>query len=136
MKNRNLILGLLGILLFACDAANAADRQFSVFVSVPIKNELTDQVKSFVTRELQELPDIKLVDNLSHEKDHYVISIVALPFRLPGGDTVGIALSYVFQDNDKIVHGVLTGLPDDLENLSELLVSIFDFKYLEPKRRN
>ena len=136
MKNRNLILGLLGILLFACDAANAADRQFSVFVSVPIKNELTDQVKSFVTRELQELPDIKLVDNLSHEKDHYVISIVALPFKLPGGDIVGVALSYVFQDCDKIMHGVLTGLPDDLENLSELLVSIFNFKLVEPNRRN
>jgi len=134
MKNRNLILGLLGILLFACDAANAADRQFSVFVSVPIKNELTDQVKSFVTRELQELPDIKLVDNLSHEKDHYVISIVALPFKLPGGDIVGVALSYVFQDCDKIMHGVLTGLPDDLENLSELLVSIFNFKLVEPNR--
>ena len=134
MKNRSLVLGLLGILLFACDATNAADRQFSVFVSVPIKNELTDQVKSFVTRELQELPDIKLVDNLSHEKDHYVISIVALPFKLPGGDIVGIALSYVFQDCDKIMHGVLTGLPDDLENLSELLVSIFNFKLLEPNR--
>ena len=136
MKNRNLILGLLGILLFACDAANAADRQFSVFVSVPIKNELTDQVKSFVTRELQELPDIKLVDNLSHEKDHYVISIVALPFKLTGGDIVGVALSYVFEDDHQIVHGVLTGSPDDLENLSELLVSIFNFKLLEPNRRN
>ena len=136
MKNRNLILGLLGILLFPYNVVNAVERQFPVLVSVPIKNELTDQVKSFVTRELQELPDIKLVDNLSHEKDHYVISIVALPFKLPGGDIVGVALSYVFQDCDKIMHGVLTGLPDDLENLSELLVSIFNFRLVEPNRRN
>ena len=134
MKNRSLILGLLGILLFACDAANAADRQFSVFVSVPIKNELTDYVKSTVTRELQGFPDIRLVDQLVHGKGQYVISIVALPFKLPGGDTVGIALSYVFQDCDKIMHGVLTGLPDDLENLSEVLVSIFNFKLVEPNR--
>ena len=136
MKNRSLILGLLGILLFACDAASAADRQFSVFVDVPVKNDLTDHVKSFVTRELQELPDIKLVDQLSHEKGHYIISIVAVPFRLPGGDTVGVALSYVFEDDHQIVHGVLTGSTDDLEILSEQLVSIFDFKYLEPNRRN
>ena len=134
MKNRSLVLGLLGILLFACGPANAADTQFSVFVSVPIKNELTDHVKRFVTRELQELPDIRLVDQLLLGKGQYVISIVALPFKLPGGDTVGIALSYVFQDCDKIMHGVLTGLPDDLENLSELLVSIFNFKLVEPNR--
>ena len=136
MKNRILISGLLCILLFACDAANAADRQFSVFLSVPIKNELTDHVKSFVTRELQELPDIKLVDQLSHEKGHYIISIVAVPFKLPSRVPIGAVLSYVFQDSDQIVHGVLTGLPDDLEKLSELLVSIFDFKYLEPNRHN
>jgi hypothetical protein len=135
MKNRILISGLLGILLFAYDAASAADRQFSVFVSIPIKNELTDHVRSTVTRELQKLPDIKLVDELLHEKGQYVISIVALPFKLPGGDTVGIALSYVFQDCDKIMHGVLTGFPDDLENLSEVLVSICYFKLVEPNRR-
>ena len=135
MKNRNLILGLLSILLFACDAADAADTEVSVFLSVPIKNELTDQVKSVVTRELQKLPDIKLEDNLLLESGHYVISIVALPFKLPSRATVGVVLSYVFQDNHQTVHGVLTGTPDDLVNLCERLASIFDFKFLEPNRR-
>ena len=134
MKNRSLILGLLGILLLAYDVANAADRQFLIFVSVPIKNKLTDHVRSFVTGELQGFPGIKLIDKLLHEKGHYVISTVALPFKLPSGVTVGVILSYVFQDSDQIMQGVLTGFPDDLENVSELLVSIFYFKLVEPNR--
>jgi hypothetical protein len=136
MRNRSLVLGLLGILLLACDAANAADRQISVFVSAPIKNELTDQVKSIVTRELQNIPGIKLVDKLLHGKGQYVISIVAVPFKLPSRVPVGVALSYVFQDSDQIVHGVLTGSPDDLENLCEELVSSFDIRLAAPNRRH
>lgn len=136
MKNRILVLGLLGALLFICNAARAGDRQFSVYVSVPIKNELTDHVKSFLTRELLERQDIRLIDEISHEERHYVISIVALPFKLPSRVAVGVVLSYVFEDGHQIVHGVLTGAPDDLEILSERVVSIFDFKYLEPNRHN
>ena len=136
MKSRSLILGLLGILLLACDGTNAADRQCSVFVSVPIKNELTDRVKSLVSRKLQKLPDIKLVDKSLHGQGQYVISIVAVPFRLPSRVAVGVALSYVFQDSDQIVHGVLTGSPDDLENLCEELVSSFDIRLAAPNRRH
>jgi hypothetical protein len=134
MKNRSLVLGLLGILLFGCNLAHAADRQFSVLVSVPIKNELTDRIKTFVTRELRELPDIKLVDNLSHEKGQYFISIVAVPLKLESNVTLGVALSYVFQDGDSIAHSVLTGSPDDLKNLCEELVSNFDITLVEPNR--
>jgi len=135
MKKRNLILASLGILLFVCHAVNSADRQFSVFVSVPIKNELTDHVKKIVIRELQELPDIKLEDNLSLEEGHYVISIIAEPIKLPNRVAIGVAISYVFQDSQQIAHGLLTGSPEDLENLCEQLVPMFDFKFIEPNRR-
>ena len=135
MKNRSLILGLLGILLFSCVAANATDRQFLVLVSVPIKNEFTDRVKSFVTREFRELPDIRLIDKSSHEKGQYYISIVAVPLKLESAVTVGVAVSYVFQEDDSIAHGVLTGAPDDLKDLCEALVLNFDITFVEPNRR-
>ncbi len=134
MKSRNLVLGLLAILLFAYDSVNAANRHFSVFVSVPIKNELTDSVKNIVTRELQKLPDIKLADELPHGNDQYVISIVAVPFKPKSRVAAGVVLSYVFQGNGLVVHGVLTGSFDDLEKLSELVVSIFDVRMVEPNR--
>ena len=134
MKKSSLVLGLLAILLFAYDLAIAVDRQFSVFVGVPIKNELTDTVKNISTRELQKLPDIKLADELSHENGQYVISIVAVPFKPPNHLAAGVVLSYVFQDGGQVVHGVLTGSFDDLEKLSELVVSIFDVSVLEPDR--
>jgi len=136
MKSRSLILGLLGILLFSCDAANTADRQFSVFVSIPIQNELTDHVKSIVTTELQKLPGIKLVDKMVNRNGQSVFSVVAVPFKLPSRVAVGVVLSYVFQNSDQIVHGVLTGSADDLENLCEELVSIFDIRLVDPNRRN
>ncbi len=136
MKNRSLILGLLGILLLACGAASASERQFLVSVSVPIKNEFTDRVKSFVIGEFRELPDIKLVDNSSHENGQYLISIVAVPLKLESAGTVGVAVSYVFQDGDSIAHGVLTGSPDDLKGLCEALVSNFDIAFVEPNRGN
>jgi hypothetical protein len=134
MKNKSLILGLLGILLFAWNAVNAADSRFPVLVSIPIKNELTDRVESIVTRELRELPDITLVDKSFHQKGRYLISIVAVPIKLPNGTTVGVALSYVFQADHCVVHSVLTGSPDDLKDLCESLVSNFDTTFVEPNR--
>ena len=136
MKNRSLILGLLGILLLACGVAHASDRQFLVLVSVPIKNEFTDRVKSFVTREFRELPDIKLVDKSSHENGQYLISIVAVPLELEGAGTIGVAVSYVFQDGDSIAHGVLTGALDDLKGLCEALVTNFYIAFVGPNRGN
>ena len=134
MKTSTLVLGLLTILLFAYDPAIATDRQFSVLVSVVVRNELTDTVKNIVTRELQKLPDIKLADELPHGNNQYVISIVAVPFKPRSRVAAGVVLSYVFQGNGLVVHGVLTGSFDDLEKLSELVVSIFDVRMLEPNR--
>ncbi len=134
MKNTRLIIGLLSIILFAYNAVNAADKQFSVLVSVPYENEFTGRVKSFVSRELRELPDVKLVDKLSRRKGEYFISIVAVPLKLASGATVGIAVSYVFQEGDWIGHNVLAGSPDDLKSLCEKIVSTFDIDLLEPSR--
>jgi len=55
--------------------------------------------------------------------------------KLPSRVAVGVVLSYVFQNSDQIVHGVLTGSPDDLENLCKQLVSICNFNFLESNRR-
>ncbi len=127
-------MGLLVTLLLACNAANAADRMFSVMVSVPVKNEFTDRVKSLITKELLKLPDVRLVSKLLNGKDQYRISVVAVPSNLESGVTIGIVVSHVFQDDDSISHSVLTGAPDDLEDLCEALVANFDTAFLEPER--
>lgn len=134
MNYKFLFFVLLGIFLFAYNA-NASDRQFSVFFNVPTENELTDQVKSFISRELRELPDVKLVDKLVHnKKGQYFISVAAVPIKLKSpSETIGVAVSFVFKEGDWTAHNILTG--SDLKSLCEKIVSIFDTMTLEPKRQ-
>ena len=60
MKYKYIIFGLISILLLSYNA-EAATKQFDVQFVVPTANELTDQVKSYGTRELRALHDVKLI---------------------------------------------------------------------------
>ena len=134
MKFMRLVFGILFILVLIYNA-DAGEKQFSVLVNVPIKNELTDRVKSFVTRELRGFSDIKLVDQLEHKNRQYFISIVPVQIKLTNGVIVGVAVSYVFQDGERIMHHVLTGSPEALKTLCQELVSAFDTTIIEPNRK-
>jgi len=133
MKNKCLIIVLLGIILFAYNA-NASDRQFSVLFNVSTENELTDRVKSFISRELRELPDVKIVDRLVREKGQYFISVAAVPIK-SSNITIGVAVSFLIQDGDRIMHDLLAGTKDDLKNICQNIVSSFDTTALEPSRQ-
>jgi hypothetical protein len=110
MKCKNLILGLLSILLLSYNA-EAADAKFKVQFVVPPWFELADQVKSYGTRELRAIHDVELVD-VNPNLSAYFISIYP-------------------QD---IEHAVLTGSPDQLKSLVEKIIAVFDTKWLEQKR--
>jgi hypothetical protein len=126
------IFSLISILLL-CYNAEAATKGFDVQFVVPAANELTDQVKSYGTRELRALHDVKLIDadpNLSA----YFISIYPVPMKLIDGRDWAVVVSYVIEKDHIIDHGVLTGSPDQLKSLVEKIIAYFDTKWLEPKR--
>jgi hypothetical protein len=122
-------------LIFVSHSLDAKDRIFSVVFNVPLENELTDMVRSFVTRELRELPDVKLVEKIKHGTGQYFISVVPQQVKLTGGRVVGVVVSFVIQDGDNIMHDVLIGPSDNLKGLCEKVVSIFDVRALEPYRK-
>jgi hypothetical protein len=132
MKCKIVIFGLISI-LFLTYSAEAASKQFDVQFVVPAANDLTDQVKSYGTRELRALHDVKLIGadpNLSA----YHISIYPVSLTLSTGITSGVVVSYVIEKDGIIEHAVLIGSPDQLKSLVEKIIAYFDTKWLEPKR--
>ena len=132
MKYKIVILGLITI-LFLTYSAEAATKQFDVQFVVDPTNELTDQVKSYGTRELRALRDVNIIGadpNLSA----YFISIYPVSLKLANGMTWAVVVSYVIEKDGIIEHAVLTGSPDQLKSLVEKIIAHFDTKWLEPKR--
>jgi hypothetical protein len=132
MKYKYIIFGLISILLLSYNA-EAATKQFDVQFVVPATNELTDQVKSYGTRELRALHDVKLIGadpNLSA----YHISIYPVSLKLANGMNWAVVVSYVIEKDGLIEHAVLTDSPDQLKSLVEKIIAHFDTKWLEPKR--
>lgn len=130
MKYKNLILGLLSILLLSYNA-EAADAKFKVLFVVPPWLELADQVKSYGTRELRTIHDVELK---GAGYGDYFISIYPVPIKLTNGRTWGIVVSYVIEKDHEIEHNVLTGSPDQLKSLVEKIIASFDTKWLERGR--
>jgi len=132
MKYKYIIFALISILLLSY-SAEASDAIFKVQFVVPAANEFTDQVKSYGTRELRALHDVKLIDadpNLSA----YHISIYPVSLTLSTGITSGVVVSYVIEKDGIIEHAVLIGPPNQLKSLVEKIIAHFDTKWLEPKR--
>jgi len=132
MKYKYRIFGLISILLLSYNA-EAADAKFKVQFVVPAANELTDQVKSYGTRELRALHDVKLV-GADPNMSAYHISIYPVSLTLSTGITTGVVVSYVIEKDGIIEHAVLTGSSDQLKSLIEKIIAHFDTKWLEPKR--
>lgn len=132
MKYKYIIFGLIIILLLPYNA-EAADAKFKVLFVVPAKNELTDQVRSYINRELRALHDVELVER-DPNLDSFLISIYPVSLKLSNGIPTGIAISYVFQKGNLIEHAVLSGPSNDLKALWENIIARFDTNWLETKR--
>jgi hypothetical protein len=132
MKYKYIIFGLISILLLSYNT-EAADAKFKISFVVPAKNELTDQVRSYINRELRALHDVELVEK-DPNFDSFFISIYPISLKLFTGIPTAIAISYVFQKGDLIEHCVLTGSSNDLKALCENIIARFDTNCLEPKR--
>jgi hypothetical protein len=138
MKSKMVILGLISILCLTYNVAaaskqEAASKQFDVQFVVPVTNELTNQVKSYGTRELRALHDVKLI-HADPTHSAYLISIYPLLLTLSNGETTGVVVSYVIEKDHIIQHAVMTGPTDQLEFLVEKIIADFDTYWLEPKR--
>lgn len=132
MKYKYTIFCLISILFLSYNA-EAADVKFKVQFAVDPKNELTDQVKSYGTRELRALHDVELIGadpNLSA----YFISIYPVSIKTSTGKTIAVVVSYVIEKDGLMEHAVLTGSPDQLKPLVEKIIAHFDTNWLEPKR--
>jgi hypothetical protein len=132
MKYKQLLFSLITMLILTCNA-EAANNQFKVQFVVAVGNELTDQVKSYVTRELRGLPDVKIIHK-DPDLTAYHISIFPISVKLSNGITTVVAISYVFEKDGLIEHVVLSGPPEQLKTLCEEIIARFDKNWLEPKR--
>jgi len=132
MKYNKLLFSLITILILTCNT-EAAHNQFKVQFVIPVGNELTDQVKSYVTRELRGLHDVELIGK-DPDLTAYHISIYPISLKLSNGITTGVAISYVFEKDGLIEHVVLSGPPEQLKTLCENIIARFDTNWLEPKR--
>ena len=108
-------------------------KNFKVQFIVPAVNELTDQVKSYVTRELRSLHDVELVER-DPNLDSFLISIYPIAVKLSNGINAGIVVSFVFMKGELIHHAVVMGSPDDLKVMCESIIAHFDTQWLEPRR--
>ena len=132
MKYRNLILGLLSIILLSYNA-EAVDAKFKVQFVVPPWLELADQVESYGKRELRALHDVELI-GVDPNLSAYYISIYPVPIKLTNGRTWAVVVSYVIEKDGIVEHAVLTGSPDQLKSLVEKIIASFDTKWLEQNR--
>jgi hypothetical protein len=138
MKQNILVLTLVGALFLVLNVsiAEAASKKFKVlFVVVPTSEEdLVSQTKSYIARELRGLKDVEL-GGKDPGLEGFFISIFPLSLKLSNGVTTGIAVSYVFEKDERRAHNVLVGGPNDLKVLCEKVIAYFDTYWLEPERR-
>ena len=132
MKYKDVIFGLLSIFVLTFNA-EAGGKEFKVQFVVPASNEVTDRVKSYITRELRALHDVEMVEK-DPNLNFYHVSVYPISLKLANGMTWAVAISYVFEKDGMVDHCVLSGPLDMLKTLCENIVARFDTKWLEPKR--
>ena len=123
------------LMLFLFGASlRAQEARFAVAVSFPnslSQPSMTEQVQSFVSRELRSLNDVAIVS----QNAAYFISVVAEQLKLDNGHVAGVALSYVMHDlaTDRLLHEMGVDRPDRLQAMCQRMVARFDVVFLEPR---
>jgi hypothetical protein len=128
--NKLIKLAILVGVFLAVSLADAGQRKFTVLVTVvPAYTTFNEEVESYLKRELRGLSDVTIVE----KNGDFFISVVAAPLK-QNDQATGIALSYVFQHNDFILHNVDIGQRSNLKNMCERVVALFDSMFLERYR--
>jgi len=135
MRHKTVTLILIGSFLLALDAEPSDKKSKVILAVVPTtETELVSQAKSYIGRELRSLRDVEIL-----ERDpglvSTVISIFPFSLKLSNGMTAGMGVSYVFEKDSVMSHGVMTGGPNDLKVLCEKVIAYFDTYWLEPRRK-
>ena len=126
-----IIFGLVLVgLLFLPSSLFGQSKRFTVLITVPpVFGEFDDEAKSYLKRELRELADLSLVE----KNADFFISVIPVPIKV-GGRITGIAVSYVFEKGDIILHNVKIGSPDSLKTMCQKVIAEFDTYFVETYR--
>jgi hypothetical protein len=131
---RLFIFAVLTTCLFI-SPATAEQKKIKVFVSVPPAfTQYTEEVESYLKRELRDLKDVELVNERVDKAGQFFISVIAAPIS-GDGISEGVALSYVLESVDLIVHNVNIGQKKELKNMCQQVIAVFDSKFLESYRK-